>query len=73
MTAMVYILKQETPTVVYVRHKFSYNFRPEVSEKYIDSYVWMDYIMERDQIFIKHKLNNQHEIRFGNFLVDITA
>ena len=58
------------PTGVYVRRKFSNNFRPEVSEKYIDSYVWMDYIMERDQIFIKHKLNNQHEVRFGNYLVN---
>ena len=65
-----YAIKQEMPTGVYVRRKFSNNFRPEVSEKYIDSYVWMDYIMERDQIFIKHKLNNQHEVRFGNYLVN---
>ena len=58
------------PTGVYVRRKFSNNFRPEVSEKYIDSYVWMDYIMEREQIFIQHKLNNQHEVRYVNYLVD---
>ena len=36
----------------------------------LDSYVWMDYTMDREQIFIQHKLNNQHEIRFGNYLAD---
>ena len=26
--------------------------------------------MDKEQIFIQHKLNNQHEIRFGNYLAD---
>ena len=65
-----YAIKQQMPTGVYVRRKSSNNFRPEVSEKYIDSYVWMDYIMDTEQIFIQHKLNNSHEVRFGNYLVD---
>ena len=65
-----YAIKQQMPTGVYVRCKCSNNFRPEVSEKYIDAYVWMDYIMDREQIFIQPKLNNQNEVRFGNYLVD---
>ena len=58
------------PTGVYVRRKLENSFRPEVSEKYIDSYVWMDYLMKNQNIQILHKLNNSKEIRFGNYLVD---
>ena len=62
--------KQNMPTGVYVRRNPDNNFRPEISEKYIDSYVWMDYIMVKENIKILHKLNNSKEIRIGNFLVD---
>ena len=41
------------------------------SVKSIDSYVWMDYLMETgSSTNILHKLNNSREIRFGNYLVD---
>ena len=65
-----YAIKQEMPTGVYVRRISSSNFKPEVSEKYIDSYVWMDYIMKNEKIKILHKLNNKKEIRIGNYLLD---
>ena len=58
------------PTGVYLRRYPDNNFKPEISEKYIDSYVWMDYIMLKKNIRILHKLNNSKEIRKGNFLVD---
>ena len=35
-----YAIKQDMPTRVYVRRMSSTNFKPEVSEKYIDSYGW---------------------------------
>ena len=41
-----------------------------LNQKYIDSYVWMDYIMQKENIRILHKLNNFKEIRIGNFLVE---
>ena len=63
-------IKQNTPTGVYTRRNPDNNFRPEISEKYMDSYVWMDYIMVKEKIKILHKLNNSKEIRIGNFLVD---
>ena len=47
------------PTGVYVGQIADNNFRPKVSEKYIDSYVWMDHLMKENRIKIKHKLNNQ--------------
>ena len=66
-----YTIRQNMPTGVYVRRKIKNSFRPEVSEKYIDSYVWMDYLMERGSSSkILHKLNHSKEIRLGNYLVD---
>ena len=65
-----YAIKQNMPTGVYVRRYSDTSFKPEISEKYIDSYVWMDYIMHKENIKILHKLNNCKEVRIGNFLVD---
>ena len=65
-----YAIIQNMPTGVYIRRHPDNNFRPEISEKYMDSYVWMDYIMVKENIKILHKLNNSKEIRIGNFLVD---
>ena len=65
-----YAIKQKMPTGVYIR-RFEHNqFRPEVSEKYTDSYVWMDFLMKEQRIKIFHKLNNSKEVRIGNYLVD---
>ena len=58
------------PTGLYITQQNENEFRPEVSEKYIDSYVWMDYIMMTENIEIVHKLNNGKEIRFENYFVD---
>ena len=44
--------------------------RPEVSERYIDSYVWLDDLSCKEGIKIRHKINNQKEVRRGNFRVD---
>ena len=65
-----YALKQKMPTGVFVRRYQHNNFRPEVSERYIDSYVLLDFLMKSNKIKILHKLNNQKEIRIGNYLVD---
>ena len=65
-----YAIKQLMPTGVYVRRNMDNNFRPEVSERYIDSYVWLDYLSCKEGIKIQHKLNNRREIRIGNYRVD---
>ena len=65
-----YAIKQKMPTGVYIRRFEHSDFRPELSEKYIDSYVWMDFLMKDKKIKILHKLNNSKEIRIGNYLVD---
>ena len=65
-----YAIRQDMPTGVYVRRKFENSFCPEVSERYIDSYIWIDYLMKIENIKILHKLKNSKEICFGNYLVD---
>ena len=65
-----YAIKQKMSTGVYIRRFEHSDFRPELSEKYIDSYVWMDFLMKDKKIKILHKLNNSKEIRIGNYLVD---
>ena len=37
-----YAIRQEMPTGLYIIRLNENNFRPEVSEKYTDSYVWLD-------------------------------
>ena len=58
------------PTGVYIRRNPDNNFRPEISEKHMDSYVWMDYIMVKENIKTLHKLNNSKEIRIEKFLLN---
>ena len=65
-----YAIKQEMPTGVFIRRLSCANFKPVVSERYINSYVWMDFIMENEKIKMLHELNNQKEIRIGNYLLD---
>ena len=65
-----YTIKQKMPTDLYIRRYADNKFKPEVSEKYIDPYVWMDYLMKEQQIKILHKMNNSKEIRIGNYLED---
>ena len=45
----VYALRQQMPTEVYVRRLAQNSFQPEVTEKYIDSYIWMDYLMNEEK------------------------
>ena len=65
-----YAIRQEMLTGLYIIQTNKNDFRPEVNEKYIDSHVWMDYIVMTENVEILHKLNNGKEIRFGNYLVD---
>ena len=65
-----YAIKQPMPTGLFVRRLEENQFKPETSEKYIDSYVWMDYLMKTNKIKIMDKLNNNREVRIGSYLVD---
>ena len=58
---------QKMPTGVYILRFEENQFRPEVSEKYIDSYVWMDFLMKEQKIKIMQKLYNFKEIRIRNY------
>ena len=46
-------------------------FKPEPCIKFMPMYFWMDFIMKRDNILIKHRLNNNNkECRIGPYPVD---
>ena len=45
------------PTGCFVRRHFP-DFKPEVSHKYLDMYVWMDHLADVGKVDIEHKLKN---------------
>ena len=58
-----YAIKQLMSSGVYVRRLAENQFKPEVSEKYINTYVWLGYLNCKEGMKIQHKLNNQKEFR----------
>ena len=65
-----YCLMQDQPSGVFVRRLEENDFKPVVDTKYLDQYVWLDYISQNRGIRINHKLNSGSEKRVDNFLVD---
>ena len=60
-----FCIAQNMPTGLYVRFEDN-QFRPEVVYSYISSDIWMDYIMEKQNTHILHKMNNSNkEVRIG--------
>ena len=47
------------------------DFKPEISHQYLDMYVWVDYVVDLDNLRIQHKLNSQKgKKRIGSYLCD---
>ena len=65
----LWALAQPMPTGCFVR-RFYPDFKPQVSHKYLDMYVWMDYVADLDNIRIQHKLNSGKEKKIGPYLCD---
>ena len=58
-------------TGCFVDRKAKDQFKPVPSTKFMSMYFWMDYIAKRDNIIIKHRLNNDNkEVRIGVYPVD---
>ena len=56
---------------MFVRRFKSNQFQPEISFSYISSYIWMDYLMQENNVTILHKLNNNNKkVRIGPYLMD---
>lgn len=60
----------ENPTGQYVVRRSEDNFKPQTSIRYVSMYAWMDYIANKNNINILHKLNCGREKRVAKWLAD---
>ncbi len=58
------------PVGPFVRRLADNDFRPELRDRFMSAYYWMDWISHRDEIEIRHKLNSRSEVRVGPYPVD---
>ena len=65
-----YCIAQPMPTGCYVDRRAENSFKGELCHKYMDMFFWMDWVAEQENIDIKHKINNNREVRIGPYLVD---
>ena len=65
-----YCLRQEMPCGTFVRRKKDKNFKPEIQDKYLDMFVWMDQVSEVLNIKIAHKMNSGKEHYVMGYYVD---
>ena len=58
------------PVGPFVRRLADNNFRPEIRDRYMAAYYWMDWLVHNNHISIQHKLNYRREVRIGKYQVD---
>lgn len=58
------------PVRPFVRRRSENEFRPEIRDKYMSAYYWMDWLIHRHGISIQHKLNSGREVVVGKYPVD---
>ena len=66
----LFALGRDMPTGSFIRRLESEKFRPKKRDQYMDMFYWMDFISQKRNITIQHKLNSDKEFRIGHFLVD---
>ena len=65
-----YCLRRDMPCGAFVRRRECNGYRPEIQNKYLDMYVWLDKFSETRNIKIYHKLNSGKEHYVMGFFVD---
>ena len=61
---------QPMPVGPFVRRLASNDFRPELRDKYMSAYYWMDWLAHSQEITIQHRLNTGREVTIGKYPVD---
>ena len=61
---------QPMPVGPFVRRLTDNDFRPELRDKYMSAYYWMDWLAYAHGVDIQHKLNTGREIKVGKYPVD---
>ena len=54
----------------FVRRRAENDFRPELRDKYMSAYYWMDWLIHAHGLPIQHKLNTGREVKIGKYPVD---
>ena len=58
------------PTGPFIRRRSENNFKPEIRDKYLYSYYWMDFLAKKEGKAVRHRLNSNKEFRVGAYPVD---
>ena len=61
---------QPMPVGPFVRRLADNEFRPELRDKYMSAYYWMDWLAYVHGVDIQHKLNTGREVKVGKYPVD---
>ena len=60
---------QEMPVSSFIRRRFENDFRPDLRDKYMAAYYWMNWLMHTYQ-HIQHRLNSGREVRIEKYPVN---
>ena len=63
-------LSLKLPILFPIRRSPENNFKPHVHWRQLESYQWMNYLMETENIHIQHKLNTGKEFAVGPYYMD---
>ena len=66
----LYCMGLELPTGVFIRRLEKDNYKPEIRDRYMSAYHWMNWLNTHHDKQIKHKLNTGKERRIGPFFID---
>ncbi len=58
------------PVGPFVRRLADNDFRPELRDKYMSAYYWMDWLAQTHGVTIQHQLNTGREVKVGKYPVD---
>ena len=61
---------QPMPVGPFIRRLADNEFRPELGDKYMSAYYWMDWLIHHQRLNIQNKLNTGREVRVGKYPVD---
>ncbi|KAL5019000.1 hypothetical protein ScPMuIL_004722, partial [Solemya velum] len=66
----LWAIGEKMPVGAFVRRRAEHGFKPELRDKYMSAYHWMDYLSHTRGVCIQHYLNSGKEKRVGKFPVD---
>ena len=66
----LWAIGEALPVLFPIRRLEETNFKPEVSWRHLEMYIWMNWRMTQDGVHIQHKMNSGKEFPVGPFRLD---